>query len=159
MEIVGSRPLWSRGSTRLFTAVGAAAIIAAGLFSALTARAPSYHSAWLVAYLVLVVGVTQIVLGVGQSALAARGPRRGLVTAEFVLFVLGNLGVILGTLATLPLVVYAGSLLLVFALVGFAWAVQGSPSSKMLVWAYRLFVVLMIVSVIIGASFTYTATS
>lgn len=50
-------------STRNYLVVGGLAIIAGGLVSALSAKSPSTLAMWSSAYLVLVVGVTQIYLG------------------------------------------------------------------------------------------------
>src|SRR5664280_2796146 len=65
-----------RSAALPFAAVGAACIVAGGLVAAVSAPAPSEHASWAAAYLVLVVGVAQAALGVGQALLALRVPSR-----------------------------------------------------------------------------------
>lgn len=143
-----------------FVLVGTASVIAGGLLSAATATSPTRQLAWLVAYLVLVVGVAQIGLGAGQAWLAD-GPIGGrapsgwsgggwLLSVEFALFALGNAGVALGTLATVPVLVDAGGVLLVAALVLFLWGVRRSRRGGWLRYLYRALVVILLLSIPIG---------
>lgn len=112
----------------VFTSTGMAAIIAAGFISAAVIHRPTSDVAWLVAYLVLVVGVAQIVFGVGQAELSLRLPRFGRVAAEWMLLNLGSLGVITGTLIGSTPIVFAGTLLFAASLVLFATGVRDSHS-------------------------------
>ncbi len=154
-ESVTQRKSTSFTSSRIFTIVGVAAITAGGLFSAATARGASYHSAWFVAYLVLVVGIAQVALGAGQLALAESAPSVALVVSELVLFNLGNTGVLAGTLLALPFLVDAGSVLLVVALALFVWGVRLPGRHGWALWGYRSLVVLLLVSVAIGVFFAH----
>lgn len=136
-----------------FLTIGTAAIIFGGLFSAATARAANYHSAWFVAYLVLVVGVAQVALGLGQWWLASKPLSVALLVGELVIFNLGNAGVILGTVLASPLWVNLGSALLVLVLAGFAWAVLSPRRRGGALWAYWVLVVLLLASVGVGLFF------
>lgn len=73
------------------------AIILGSLVSAFLAKDPSTLAMWVVAYLVLVVGVFQICFGVCLQVLAAEGKRKfGFLS--FFFYNLGNLLVIAGTI-------------------------------------------------------------
>lgn len=138
--------------------IGTAAIIVGGLFSAVTARAATYHSAWLVAYLVLIVGVAQIILGIGQRQLAVMPLGVGGTLALALLYNLGNVGVMYGTLQAATLWVDVGSALLVIALLWCAWAAR-SPRRSPARWAYWLFVALLLGSVIVGVALAHRTAS
>jgi len=138
-----------------FLVIGSAAIFGAGLFSAVTARATTYHSAWLVAYLVLVVGVAQIALGLGQATIVSGPLQPWRVMSEVVLFNLGNIGVVVGTLLAIPLGVDVGSALLVASLILFGQSVRGSDRRRVAVWGYLVLVVLLVASVIVGIFFAH----
>lgn len=81
-----------------FLMVSALAIVGAGVLAAAMAHAPSRKLLWTVAYLVLVVGASQTVFGVGQVLLATRATSVSTRVAEWTMFNLGNAGVIGGTL-------------------------------------------------------------
>lgn len=147
----------ARYATILFVALGAASIVFAGLFSAATARTASYHSAWFVAYLVLIVGLAQMALGIGQWWLASKPLAIGTMVAELVLFNLGNAGVIVGTLFAAPLVVDVGSALFIIALALFAWNVWVPRRRGAALWVYRVLIVVLLVSVAVGLYFAHTA--
>jgi hypothetical protein len=133
-----------------FVLLGVAAVIAGGLVSAFTATTPTRQVAWLVAYLVLVVGVAQIGLGAGQAWLAARPLGGRLLAAEFLGFTLGNAGVAAGTMLSLPILVDAGGVLLVVSLALFLWGVRRPVRGGWLRYLYRGLVVLLLVSIPIG---------
>lgn len=143
-------PTSPRSAVLPFFALGTAAIIFAGLLSAALARVASYHSAWLVAYLVLIVGVAQVALGLGQWWLASKRLSPGVIAGELVVFNLGNAGVILGTLISAPIWVDAGSVLIAIALAWFGWSVWRPRKRGGALWAYWALVVLLLVSVIVG---------
>lgn len=133
-----------------FVFFGVTAVIAGGLVSALTATAPTRQIAWLVAYLVLVVGVAQIGLGAGQAWLAVHRIGGGLLVAQFLGFTLGNAGVATGTMLSLPALVDAGGILLIVSLVLFLWGVRRSHRGGWLRHVYRALVILLLVSIPIG---------
>ena len=124
-------------------------------FSAATARSASYHSAGFVAYLVLVVGIAQVALGIGQWWLTSKPLGTAILMGELVLFTLGNAGVILVTLIAAPVWVDVGSALLVIALVVFGWAVLSPLRRVWALWSYWALVVLMLASVIVGLFFAH----
>ncbi|MGH7876959.1 MAG: hypothetical protein ACRENM_04725, partial [Candidatus Dormibacteraceae bacterium] len=118
---------WSAATP--FVVTGLASITAGGLMSALTASAPSRHSSWLVAYLVLVVGVAQIAVGAGQAVLARRPISPAWLTLELLAFNVGNLLVVIGTLLYRPPLVDAGGTLFGIGLILFLAGVRGSEAS------------------------------
>lgn len=138
-------------SANPFIILGGLSLVAGGVVSAASAGNPTYYSAWAVAYLVLVCGVAQLVLGLGQSGLASKHPSPGLLAAQVIVLNLSNAAVLIGTLATLPVVTYLGAALLVVALVLFIWGVRGHLShNAWLLWGFRVIVVVLLVSAPIG---------
>src|SRR6476661_2233030 len=79
-------------------ALGGAAIVAGGLVAAGNSAAPFAHGSWLSAYLVLVAGVSQLVLGIGARALPAHQPPATTTYVQVALWNLGNLAVAAGVL-------------------------------------------------------------
>ena len=150
-------PPRNRAVTVPFVSLGSAAIIFGGLFSAATARSASYHSAWFVAYLILIVGVSQIVLAIGHQQFARAPLRTGSAIGLLLLFNLGNAGVIVGTLAAATLWVDLGSVLLSLALLIFGWTTRFARPTAVQ-WAYWVFVTLLLVSVVVGLVFAHTGT-
>jgi hypothetical protein len=134
-----------------FLTLGGISLILGGVVSAASAGSPSYTSAWAVAYLVLVGGVAQLVLGIGQAELASKKLPATLLAAEAALLNLSTVAVLLGTLLAAPALTYVGAGLLVIALVAFIWAVRGaSQHLPWLLWAFRIMVVVLLVSAPIG---------
>lgn len=134
-----------------FAAVGGACVIAGGLVAAATAPAPSEHGTWASAYLVLVAGVAQLALGVGQALLAPSPPSRHVVVVECTVWNAGNTAVLAGTLLSLVPLVDAGGVLLVLALSLLTLEVRGAGRRGG--WGlrlYRLLVAVVLVSIPIG---------
>lgn len=129
--------------------IGLAFVILGGLVAAVTTPAGWVHGAWAAAYLVLVTGVAQAGLGLGQAVLATNPPSTGLVSAELACWNVGSAAVILGTVAGTPAVVSAGGVLLVVALAMFVYGVRGRAQRRLL-WPYRLLVLLLLVSIPVG---------
>lgn len=134
-----------------FLGIGVAAIIAGGIVAAATHPAGWEHGSWAAAFLVLVGGVGQIGLALGQSLLAAFEPTKQRRMLQAVAYDAGAALVIGGTLTTSPLVVTLGSVAMLVALVAFALTPQrpdraGSWAGR----AFRLLLVVLIVSVPIG---------
>lgn len=125
-----------------FLLIAALAIVGGGCVSAFLAHAPTRQVMWLVAYLVLVVGVAQSVLGVGQSWLARLPPGAALLTAECMLFNLANVLVMAGTMLAQPTWVSVGAVLLVLALALFFFGVRHAPRGGW-VYAYRAVLLLL----------------
>jgi hypothetical protein len=139
-------------------------LIASVIVAIMNARAPFAHGWWLVAYLSLVGGVAQLLLGPGLIALASRDGlhARSLrySVAELVLWNIGTLTVAIADLALEPDGVLAGSVLLVVALALFAreWNhVSTVSSAPARAWRglYVLLLVFMAVSTIVGTILAY----
>lgn len=132
-----------------FVVVGSACVVAGGIVAAATAHSPSEHASWAVAYLVLVGGVAQLALALGQALFATDLPSRRAVTWEFAAWNLGNAAVLVGTLLDLLLLTDVGGALLVLTLALLVRAVRGARPSWPL-RLYRLLVVVVLVSIPIG---------
>ena len=139
-----------------FLAPGGAAIIAGGLLAAVvglpgtaTINLPLRQLAWASAYLVLIAGVAQIVFGAGQAWLSAWVPKIGWVASEWVVFNLGNAGVIAGTLRARFWMVLAGTLLFEAGITLFLFGTRSGARSGWLV-GYRVLLVLIFASSLVG---------
>lgn len=138
-----------------FAAVGTGCVVAGGLVAAATAPAPSTHASWAAAYLVLVAGVAQIALGLGQAVIASHPPSRRQVAAQVIGWNVGNAAVLAGTLTgALPLVDLGGALLvtdlalLIHAVRG--GLRRGTRTGRWARYGFRLLVLLLLVSIPIG---------
>ncbi|MGH8129146.1 MAG: hypothetical protein ACRETC_12460 [Gammaproteobacteria bacterium] len=139
-----------------FAVLGGVAIIAGGLVAAAVARHPAQHLVWMSAYLVLIVGVAQCVFGVGQALLSQRAPSRALVWVEWIVFNLGNAGVIAGTLLGGFVLVFVGTALFAAGIVLFLVATHGSWRAGWLA-GYRLLLGLILVSSLVGLALSAIA--
>lgn len=139
-----------------FAALGTAAIIAGGIVAAAVAHRPVQPLVWMSAYLVLIVGVAQIVFGEGQASLATRAPGVGLVWGQWLVFNLGNTGVILGTLAGSFAVVFAGTLLFAAGVALFLFGTRAGRHRGWL-WGYRVVLALVFVSSLVGLGLSAAA--
>lgn len=142
-----SSPTWP--SAAPFMQIAVLAIVSGGLIAAAVAHAPTPHAVWLVAYLVLVVGVAQFALGAGQAWLAAVPSSARLRAGECLLFNAGNALVIAGTLWRHVAWVIVGALLLVAALGLFFRGVRRARGGLWL-YAYRTLLVLLGASALVG---------
>jgi len=143
-------------ATAPFVALGAASILAGGATAAAVAYHPTEHLVWMVAYLVLVMGAMQWVFGAGQAWLAERPPPIGMAWGQWVLFNLGNAGVIGGTLCNRTGIVAAGTLLFVAAI---GWFLYGVRHSRRRGWgiAYRVLLALIFLSAGIGLGISFVS--
>lgn len=132
-----------------FVALGVAAIIAGGITAAAIAYHPTEHLLWMVAYLVLVVGVMQCVFGAGQAWLAGEAPRPGMIWSQWSVLNVGNAGVIAGTLCNHTGIVLAGSVLFAAAIAAFGLGVR---HARWRGWgvAYRSLLGLVLLSACVG---------
>lgn len=146
-------------AARPFAVIGGLAIVAGGLVAAVTSAAPSEHGAWAAAYLVLVVGVAQVGLGVGQALLAPTPPTRRLVLVECLMWNGGSAAVLTGTVLDRVRLVDAGGVVLALALAALWWGVRGPGHRKGSAsgwaagwawWAYRGVIVVVLVSIPVG---------
>lgn len=135
-----------------FAAVASAMIVAGGLVAAINGATPFAHGSWLAAYLVLVGGVAQLLLGFGWLALPAASASARLRDAQLGLWNAGMLAVAGGVLSELPGLVFAGSAVFAGALMCFlggSGSVHGTGRGRVLV--YRAVVGLLFVSIVVGA--------
>lgn len=133
-----------------FLAVGGACVLAGGLVAALTAHAPSENATWTSAYLVLVAGVAQVVLGGGQAWLADRPPAPRWLVGELAAWNLGNAAVIAGTVSGVTPVLDIGGALLIIALALLLVALRGTGRTGWLLALYRAVAAIVLVSIPVG---------
>jgi len=144
--------LHDRGSAALpFATLGVACVVAGGLVAAATALAPSKHGTWAAAYLVLVAGVAQVALGVGQALMAPKPPSSRLVAAQFVGWNAGTAAVLAGTLLDTTALVDLGGALLIVTLALLVHGMRGAAARRNgLLYAFRLLIAVLLVSIPIG---------
>jgi hypothetical protein len=134
-----------------FLGLGTACVVVGGLVSAASADGPSEHSAWAVAYLVLVAGVAQVGLGLGELLATRRARSSAMV--ELASWNVGNACVLAGVLLPVTVLVDVGGALLVLALVLAVRGVRGVRPSEVARWplhAFRALVVILLISIPIG---------
>ncbi|WP_067433487.1 hypothetical protein [Nocardioides jensenii] len=137
------------GPALVLTVLGAACVVAGGLVAAATGPLDLAHGSWMAAYLVLVGGVAQHVMGrVRSSYDPSRWARWGWM--QVLGWNGGNALVIGGTQVDVPLLVDLGSVLLVGALVVALYADRGARGPLPLRWGYRLLLLVMALSIPIG---------
>lgn len=143
-------------AVRPFAWLGVAAIIAGGLVAAAVAHRPVQQLVWMSAYLVLIVGVAQIVFGAGQAWLSDRRPSPGWIAGEWLVFNLGNAGVIAGTLAGSFGLVVAGTALFALGIALFMWGTRGRVRVG---WrlGYRILLGLIFLSSLVGLALSLHA--
>lgn len=141
------------GRSATFAALGGALIVAGGLVAAVNSAAPFAHGSWLAAYLVLVGGVSQVVLGLGRLALPMPGPSVRLGLAQLILWNVGSLAVPAGVLGGETALVTLGSVILLVALASFAIGARAWPRvARGRVIAYHAVILALAVSVIVGSA-------
>jgi hypothetical protein len=134
-----------------FVILGSASVIAGGLLSAATAPTPSYTASWAVAYIVLVAGVAQLVLGIGQAQLAPHQPSARILALEWAAFNVANVAVLAGTVLGAAWIVDIGAAFIVTALALFIWSVRGTGSvHRWMLYGFRAVVVIVLVTTPIG---------
>ncbi len=136
-----------------FSVAGMAAVVGGGVLAAAIAHRPTQGLVWLVAYLVLVVGVAQYLLGAGQTLLAPGAPSTGGPWGPWVLLNLGHLGVIQGRLGEQPGLVFAATLAYAAALLWLVYSVRGALRGRRL-WLYRGFALFLLLSSLAGVVLT-----
>src|ERR1035437_982935 len=95
----GAPPVTPPWRWMLFVTSGATFVLAGGLAAAVDGVTPSPHLSWASAYLVLVCGSAQIVLGGGQALINSTRSRPHLVAYQCATFNLANAAVLAGTLS------------------------------------------------------------
>ena len=146
-----------RGSKSIIPVTcGSASVILGGIVAAVTGPTGWSDGSWVAAFLVLVMGVGQIGLGVGQAFVGPRPPTRRTVVIESTLWNLGSLTVIAGTLMAAPLLVSFGGLALVIALTLLARVVRtANQHGEWLGRAYRSLVLVLLVSIPVGIALAW----
>jgi hypothetical protein len=138
-----------------FVVPGMLAVVAGGVLAAVIAPAPTEHATWAAAYLVLVWGVGQVGLGLGQGLCAGR-LATALVVAQVIGWNLGSAAVVVGTVSGVPAVADVGAVLLVVTLILLARGVTGGPARRRVgvsSWArlsYGLLIMVLLVSIPVG---------
>lgn len=143
-------------AARPFAWLGAAAIIAGGLVAAAVAHRPVQQLVWMSAYLVLIVGAAQIGFGAGQAWLSERLPSGGWITGEWIVFNLGNVGVIAGTLLGSFRMVLAGTVLFAAGTAAFLLGTRGPMRGGWLA-GYRILLGLIFLSSLAGLALSLRA--
>lgn len=133
-----------------FVAIGTACVVAGGFVAAVTAHAPTEHTSWAAAYLVLVAGVAQVALGAGQTLLARHRPSARLVVGELLTWNLGNAAVVTGTVSGVVPVTGGGGGLLVVALALLLASTRGPRRTGWPLALYRTLIVIVVVSIPVG---------
>lgn len=128
----------------VFSVLSILAIVAGGVISAFSARRPGWATAWVSAYLVLVVGIVQF--GVVAAWHRLGEPSDALVLWALIAYNLGNAGVIAGTLQKKRLPYYrvlvnGGGLCIALAMALLLTAVRNAQAS----WTLAAFVALTVV--------------
>lgn len=146
------RERWVRNAPFLIT--GLAAMIAGGFVAAVAGAVDWELGPWTAAFVVLVMGMAQAVLGFAQAALAPVLLDRSRVRGQWVLWNLGCAGVIGGTQVDSTVLVAVGSVLFLAALALSEVAVRphsglaGTPRTLLMI--YRVLLALLLISVFIG---------
>lgn len=134
---------------QVMIALGWVAIVLGGLVAAVTGPLDWAKGSWAAAYLVLVVGVAQYVMGRMRPA-GPRPDRQG--WAQVAGWDLGSLLVIGGTLAATPALVTVGSALLAVALALALLADLRAPerARTWVTWGYGAMLIVLLVSIPVG---------
>lgn len=138
-----------------FAVAGMLCVVSGGLIAAVTASAPTEHGTWAVAYLVLVCGVAQTGLGLGQALSTSHTPAP-VVAVQWVGWNLGNAAVLVGTLTGRTAVVDVGGVLLVVALLLLARGLfpagvrRVAGAHRWFRYVYGLLILLLLISIPVG---------
>lgn len=129
--------------------IGAVSIVGGGLVAAVASPLQLEKGSWLAAYLVLITGVAQLVLAQQQHLLHPNQNQRRSEWFTLWFWIIGNTAVIVGSLQSAPLVVDAGGVLLIIAVL-LAWIRTRGTQNKILGIALRIIYFIVIVSVPVG---------
>lgn len=119
------------------------------MIAAATAHNPSELASWSVAYLVLVGGVAQLALALGQALFAPAEPSRRVIASEFITWNFGNAAVLTGTILDVLILTDVGGALLVVALALLVRSTHRARATLPL-QVYRLLIAIVLVSIPIG---------
>ncbi len=140
---------WS--AAQPFALTGIACVVAGGLVAAVTSPLGLEMGSWTAAYLVLVAGVAQLGLGVGQAWIPEELPTARRRLFELTAWNGGGVAVLVATFIRTPLLVAAGGLALLIALGLFLSAVK-RPRRVTTHWlaTYRVLAIVVAISVLVG---------
>lgn len=139
------------GSSRwgnVFYALGVCFVVLGGLVAAVTGPLDLTKGSWLAAYLVLVCGVAQCVIGRAQVVLAREPVPPRVWMTQLHCWNTGNLLVVVGSLTSSPYVVDVGGLLLLPTLALGVWATRDGSGPWL--WPYRAVLLLLAVTMPVG---------
>lgn len=150
--------LWDRRDVAApFALAAAVSIVVAGvLASAIAAPAPTRHGVWAVAFLILVLGVGQLVLGAGQALLPAAAPSARTAVAGAALFNAAGVAIMAGVVTDRLVIFDVGAVLLFVVLVLFLYDVRIPARRGWPLHLYRLVIAILLVSIPIGTWITTT---
>lgn len=137
-----------------FALCGIVSVVAGGVVAAVTGPTDWTHGSWMAAFLVLVMGVGQVGLGLGQAIVV--DPSRRIRSIEVATYNVGSALVLAGTLIALPVVVTVGGVGLVVALGTFLTTGRRGGRGS---WVGRIqtaLLVVILVSVPIGIALSWT---
>ena len=153
---LGVRVMTRWPAARPFVIVGSAATIAGGVVAAVTRPTGFELGSWLAAYLVLVGGVAQITLGTAQAWMADAPPGAGAVRVELISWNVAMVATILGSILAVPALTTVGGAASIVALGLFLRGVRhAAPTVRRSVLAYRMVVVVVLVSTPIGVALAW----
>ena len=133
--------------------LGGALIVAGGIVAAVNSATPFEHGSWLAAYLVLVGGVSQVVLGIGALALRGPSPTDRTAVGRLALWNTGSVAVPTGVLAGATGFVTAGSAALLGSLALFSLEARGAPARvRRAAFAYLAIAGSLGASVVVGSA-------
>ncbi len=139
---------------RIGFAFGVAFIVVGGLIAAVTGPLELAKGSWLAAYLVLIAGVAQCCLAVQHRVLRIGDASAARLGVTLVGWNVGNLLVVVGSLTSAPLVVDAGGILLLAALVA-AMAATWAHRALARAIGYRVVLAVLIISIPIGLTLAH----
>lgn len=143
-------------TVRPFLVAGVGAVVAGGMIAAASRPAGWERGPWTAAFLVLVVGVGQVGLAIGQSASGRPVIDIRTIVVELVLVNVGASLVIAGTLSSSPVTATIGSVLFAVALVVFARQSCGRRGERgWLLRAYLALLLVLVVSTPIGIALSW----
>lgn len=150
--------LWERRAVATpFALAGALSIVAGGvLASVIAAPAPTRHGVWAVAFLILVLGVGQLVLGAGLTLLPAEPAGTRVAVVGCTLFSAAGVAIMTGVVSGYIVVFDIGAALMFGTLVLFLFGVRHGGHRGWPLYGYRLVIAVLLVSIPIGTLITTT---
>jgi hypothetical protein len=141
---------------RPFAVAGSLSTIAGGVTAAITRPTGFELGPWLAAFLVLVGGVAQIALGIGQAWLSDEPPSPASLRAEVITWNVGMAATIAGSLLAAPAVTTLGGVVFAVALCVFLRSVPRSgPSARWARVLYRWLVAVVLLSTPVGLALAW----